>query len=468
MPDKPIHRYSDGRAYNDARGHQVCPSTVVDSHDFHSRVAVVDLATDSVSIFAFLKAIRREMRIRFYSPHSIKAYLHALSSLLRFTGLEPGQICREHVREYLEYLVDCEDGAETVSLHLSAIRTAFDKMCFRDVTLGLVTPRRSKKLPTVLNKDEVRRLLQAAVSIRDSLLIGLMYATGIRVSEVCRVRLEQIDFERNIILIESGKGRKDRQVMLPDSFRALLLRLVQERASGRGFLFPSNDKRRSADSRHISTRTVQRVVSATARLAGISKQVTPHVLRHSFATHSFENGCDIRRIQKILGHTHLETTTIYIRAARPEATRSIPSPIDSLHAPSDTPSLGTAGEATERTKQGNQVGSLRILFDEVQRDAGNRVIHAAIRILISAEGKQVALSELTVERVGLGGWYQLSFPPMEDFEDRLVCLSSTVRSRIQSPEFLEKLQAAVLRRLEKAQPSKLSSVQTEKHACLND
>jgi len=111
--------------------------------------------------------------------------------------------------------VDGGASSSWVSIHLSALRTVFDKMCGLNCTLGLMTPRRPKRLPVVLSTDEVSRLLQAAPSLRDKLLLGLMYATGLRVSEVVRLRWHDIDFDRRAIRVWQGKGRKDRDVMLP-------------------------------------------------------------------------------------------------------------------------------------------------------------------------------------------------------------------------------------------------------------
>lgn len=120
------------------------------------------------------------------------------------------------------YLVDAELASSTVSNHLAAIRTAFDKMCLRQVTFGLVVPRKPKRLPVVLSPDEVISLLQAAPSQRDKLLLGLMYATGMRVSEVVRVRWRDVDFGRRVINVWQGKGRSDRQVTLPVCYESLL------------------------------------------------------------------------------------------------------------------------------------------------------------------------------------------------------------------------------------------------------
>lgn len=203
------------------------------------------------------------------------------------------------------YLVDSGASAAWVGINLSAIRTAFDNMCFRQVTLGLASPRRLRTLPVVLSVDEVKRLLNVTPTLRDKLLLGLMYATGLRVSEVARLRYRDLDFDRRLINVWQGRGRCDRQVMLPKVMKPLLRNLA-ERFDGEDHVFPGEQR-----GRHINPRTVQRIMQRSVRIAGIKKAATLHSLRHAFATHSFENGCDIRHIQKILGHMHVETTTIF-------------------------------------------------------------------------------------------------------------------------------------------------------------
>lgn len=154
----------------------------------------------------FLKQIEREMRIRFYQPKTIRSYRSALRSFLRWFGSDPHQVTREDVREYLLYLVDAGAGSSYVSINLSAIRTAFDKMCFRQITLGLATPRRPKRLPVVLSVEEVKRVLQAAPRLRDKLLLGLMYATGMRVSEVVQLRFRDLDHDRRVVNVWQATG----------------------------------------------------------------------------------------------------------------------------------------------------------------------------------------------------------------------------------------------------------------------
>ena len=261
-PKKPVHRYPNGDAYVTAKGRRQDAVLIEDTRNWKNKLAVVDLHLEKPSPAAFLALAKRELKIRFYAATSIKQYLTALRSFFRWSGCAPHETSRELVKNYLEYLVDADLAANTVAIHLSAIRTVFDKFCFLDVTLGLMTPRRPRRLPIVLSENEVARLLQAATSVRDTLLLGLMYATGMRVSEVVGVRFNDIDLDRNVIMIKQGKGNADRMVRLPQSYRRLFRDYIVQ-GSGDDFLFPAEGNRKN---RHLSSRTAQRAMSPSCSI----------------------------------------------------------------------------------------------------------------------------------------------------------------------------------------------------------
>ena len=276
-----IHRYRDGRPYSKPSPHRDAGRVVVDTRDWRREMAVIDLSDPSVTWQRVFRAIFRELKLIGYVENTKGTYRAVLMSFARWVGRPPAALTREHIREYLEYMVDGGQEMTTVALHLSALRTMLDKLCMADLTLGLSTPRTGNHLPVVLNKHEVQRLLESAVSMRDKLLLGLMYACGLRVSEVVKLRWRDVDIDRNVIMVYQGKGNVDRQVMLPKSYRELFARLKVER--GDAYLFPSESPRtgRGGDEsqRHLSTRTAQRVMKRTCRLAGITKVATPHSLR---------------------------------------------------------------------------------------------------------------------------------------------------------------------------------------------
>jgi site-specific recombinase XerD len=185
-------------------------------------------------------------------------------------------------------------------------------------------PKRKKLLPKVLSKDEIRSFLGALKTPKHRAIAMVLYSGGLRVSEAARLRVEDIESQRRQIRIRQGKGRKDRYVMLsPVVLQALREYARWERPHY--WLFPAGHRR----DRHITPRAIQREVARAAEAAGIKRRVTPHMLRHSFATHLLEAGTDLRYIQELLGHVNISTTVTYTHVARREA-RSIQSPIDRL------------------------------------------------------------------------------------------------------------------------------------------
>ncbi len=404
--------------------------------------AVVDLDAECVDAEVFVGRIDRELKIRFYQPKSRKTYRLAVAGFLRWLGRPPAEATREDVRDWLELLVDGGAKSSWVSVHLSALRTAFDKMCLRAITLGLCTPRRASRLPIVLSVDEIARLLCAAPSARDKLLLGLMYATGMRVSEVVRVRFRDLDFDRRSIRVEQGKGRKDRLVMLPQSFAPLLERL-RTLHTATDFLFTAVDDAR----RHLCPRTAQRAMQRAVRLAGLDKPATCHSLRHSFATHLLENGTDIRFIQNLLGHLRLETTTIYTKLAVLRGERAT-SPLDVLtqrNASSSTtlplPEPKSLSTRSSPPPPPPPVGRLGISL--VMRGAGAER-RGEVTLVVRGE-PSVTLPGIVV-REPRRGFLALELPPLEDWAPALSYVDDHVRARFEEAEFYEGLRAAIAQR----------------------
>ena len=478
-PSRLNPRYPDGRPYTRPRGRHTPQEAVIDKLD--RRLAVIDLSRKRPTAPEFLRRIERELKIRFYQEATKRNYVSHLRSILRWFGEPPHLLTREDVREYLEYLVDAGLESSTVGNHLSAIRTAFDKLCFQETTLDLASPRKPKQTPTVLSVSEVQRLLQSAISLRDKLCLGLLYATGLRVSEAVKLTFADLDFDRNVIQVRKGKGARDRAVPLPNNLRNLLVQLA-EQSTPASYIFPAESQQLASSrgsskreaSRHLSSRTVQRIVHRTTTIAKIRKHVTPHTLRHTFATHSFEDGYDIRKIQKVLGHVSLETTTIYVRVAKPADT--LASPLDRLRTaghsgistdatcttPQSSQSPSSAHQRTRRSAvrqptkkhslapQRTSVGSMQIHFKPTCMQ-GNRVTSSKVTLAVAKGRDRVFFTgiELHVQRPG---WISLALPPLEHWTDPLSRLGPAQRQRFSEAEFYELLQNAISKRFSEQFP----------------
>lgn len=421
QPQKP-RLYANGQPWREGRG-QNAPRQAVEA-EFQAEYAVVDLSTDPLPSY-FLKAVVREFRIRFYKTKTISNYRSAISAFLRWYVRPLNQVTKEDIREFLDLLVTGGSSSSHVSVTLSALRTAFDKFCLLRCTVGLVTPRKPKKLAVVASKQEVRRLIEAARSFRDKLLISVLYATGMRVSEIARLKWSDLDFDRRQVRIDCGKGRKNRYVMLAEHL-VPLLRQVWRLTNGQGYLFPGEGKR---PDRHLTTRTIERAVDHARQLSKITKHITPHSLRHSFATHLIESGTDIRFIQRLLGHTNLETTSLYTKVAKTSA-GNISSPLDQLGSADATPSTPAP------------VGRLSI---KVAQDADATGLRR-VALHVWCRGDWVTLPGLKVSEPRTG-WITLHIPAQETWQQQLDRLPQTQRQRIEAPEFYEMLQHEVARRI---------------------
>jgi len=184
-------------------------------------------------------------------------------------------------------------------------------------------PKKDKKLPVVLSQNEVSRILSSVSNIKHRAILMFVYSGGLRISEVVKLKAENIDTQRKLIHIHGAKGRKDRYTILSD-VALKTSKLYIDFFQPKEWLFPS----KNADS-HITTRTVQRVFEQTYKNAGIKKDVTVHSLRHSFATHLLESGVDLRYIQELLGHKNSKTTEIYTHVSNKRLS-GIKNPLDSL------------------------------------------------------------------------------------------------------------------------------------------
>jgi site-specific recombinase XerD len=433
------HTYNNGQPYRAARGRLAATPSI------EQRMATCHpIIQGRPSAEQFIQAVRRELKIRCYRPRTIKSYSSCLRGFLSWFGRRPNLVSRESVREFLELLVDGGAQPSTLAVTLSAIRTAFDKFCGRDVTLGLATPRKSKRLPVVPSRQEVLRLLDAAITTRDKLLIGLMYATGLRVSEVSKLEWRSVDFDRNLIWVRDGKGCKDRIVCLPKSYKKLLF-YQAELAGFKGYLFPGSSRATSngPGSRYISPRTVQRIVRTTVEGAGIAKRITPHSLRHAFATHLLENGTDIRFIQKLLGHKNLETTTIYTHVSKPRQA-AVSSPLDSL----------TSDVAAERVCLHQQEKPVGVGFETggQQSAIGRFQIHLCLGKDGSANATlDVHCGDRIYSLPGIWlemdptGWVRIEMPILDGWLHK-IGVEPRLLERIQSSDFFELLRENLVSR----------------------
>jgi len=257
-----------------------------------------------------LKKLKEEMLLRGFSEKSIKSYAYYVKDFFEYCNI----YSKDKKREYILYLIQRGQEHQTVRLASAAINFYIAKVR-GEVPDNTELPRKKKKLPLVLSKSQIKEMIEKTDNIKHKLIIELLYSTGMRLSEILNLEVNDINFEDLTVRIRQGKGCKDRITIISKNTAEKIKNLF---VSGRIF-----------NGRHgkYSSMSVQMVIKKAAKHAGINSKVSPHVLRHSFATHLLEQGVDIRYIQKLLGHERLETTQIYTHVSNSNL-KNIKSPLD--------------------------------------------------------------------------------------------------------------------------------------------
>lgn len=271
-----------------------------------------------------IKLMKEDLERAEYSPHTVRAYLSCVRAFLVTVHRPASDIGRAEVRGWASRLSANPGTNGQVRKHHAAVRFLFVRTLGKpELVSFLIAPRRRFRLPDVLTRDEVARLLGAVRRPKFRVLFALLYATGLRISEACALQTTDIQAARAVIRVRRGKGGADREVLLSPRLLKLLRDYWSwERPTG-PFVFES---RRKGPLHHQVARCALR---SAAVHAGLRRSVTPHLLRHSFATHLLEDGADIRDVQLLLGHCSIRSTAGYTHVARTLGAR-IASPLDTL------------------------------------------------------------------------------------------------------------------------------------------
>ena len=265
----------------------------------------------------YLKKIETELKLIKRSSLTIKNYLFFNKKLLEHANKDPQELNEDDVKNFLASMSD--KASSSIILTLAAIKFASLTILNKDLTKNIKRPKKEKNLPSVLTKDEIKSLIEAAQTRKSKLIIKFLYSTGLRVSELVNIKPEDLNLEEKTGIVRHGKGKKDRNIILPESLINEIREYIEKYQNH--YLF-SKDK-------PLTTRNIQKIIKLAAKKAQINKKVTPHTLRHSYATHLLEQGTDIRLIQTLLGHENLNTTQIYTHVSTEEL-KKIKNPLDNL------------------------------------------------------------------------------------------------------------------------------------------
>ena len=325
----------------------------IDSGEIHRRQTFEDATVDPERFEArfgkLISQIRSEIRYRHYAIRTEHSYISWVKRFLWFHKLKPAEsLGTSEIKAYLEYLAVVRDiSASTQNQALNALVFLYTQVLKTDPGdfSDFVRAKKRPKLPVVLTKKEIRMLFEKLSGV-EHLAAGLLYGAGLRLMECIRLRIKDVDLEKHQIIVRNGKGSKDRVTLLPDRFSPALAEQIRyardifekdlKEGSDGVYIWPSLDRKNpgaakdwiwqyvfpsaslSVDPRsrkvrrhHLHASTIQKAVKRAAKSAGLPKPVSPHTLRHSFATHLLENGYDIRTVQELLGHADVATTMIY-------------------------------------------------------------------------------------------------------------------------------------------------------------
>lgn len=267
----------------------------------------------------YLKKTKDELRLRNYSPKTIKSYLLCLGKFFDFLDGDPRILNEFLIRSFLLEKKNKGYSPQTINLYLNAIKFFYYEIVKVFEKINLKFAKRSQKLPVVFSKREIELILSSIKNFKHKLLISLAYGAGLRVGEVVNLKVQDFDLDNLFIYIRQGKGKKDRVSLIPEK----LLKKVSEILSlkkGRDYFFISERGGK------LTVRTAQKVFKQALRISKIKKNASFHSLRHSFATHLLESGVDVRYVQEILGHSNIRTTQLYTKVTN-LSLRKIKSPL---------------------------------------------------------------------------------------------------------------------------------------------
>ena len=272
-----------------------------------------------------LQQIHQRLIIKRYSPSTVSTYLSCLTHFFNFHKTKNTEtLSKQDILYYLEFLVKKGYSKSSQNQYINSIKFYYEKFLEREKQYYFIDrPIKDKKLPIVLSKEEVQSLFNQVYNLKHKTILVLIYSCGLRISELINLKINDIDTQRMLIQIRNSKGNKDRQVQLAEQIHQLIKRYNNE-YNPKQFLF------NGLNSFKYSTASIQKIIKRAAIKADIRKNVTPHTLRHSFATHLLEDGIDIRYIQTILGHSNIQTTQIYTHVSSRHL-KNIKNPTDDMN-----------------------------------------------------------------------------------------------------------------------------------------
>jgi len=267
----------------------------------------------------FLKRLETEIKISKLSNYTLRNYIDFNEKLLEHSKKNPEEINSQDIKNFLGDEMSNKAASSNI-LFLASIRFAYSNLLGKDPTTGVKRPKKENKIPLVLSKQEIITLINSAKTNKSKLIMQLLYSSGLRVSEIVNLTKQNLNLDENTGWVRAGKGKKDRMFIISKKLSKKLQKFIEKNPDW-NYLFSKNTP--------LTTRNIQKIIQRATHNAGIQKEIHPHTLRHSFATHLLDSGVDLRKIQFLLGHSSIATTQIYTHISQ-EQVKTIKNPLDYL------------------------------------------------------------------------------------------------------------------------------------------
>ncbi len=273
----------------------------------------------TLPIDTFISKLQERIKLREFSEQTKKSYCYHVKDFLLFLDKSRLNLNEEGIKSYL---LSLNLSNNSVRLKIMAIKFFFLEVLKSPINnFDIPNPKKHRILPKILSKEDIKEIINLNTNLKHRLIIKILYSSGLRLQELIDLKRNCIDFDRNLIFVKSGKGNKDRFTLLSQELKSDLLKYYSNYNFETDYVFEGRNKK-------YSKKSVQKILEYSGKKIG--KRITPHMLRHSFATHLLESGVDIRYIQKLLGHSDIKTTEIYTHVSNKNL-QNIKSPLDSLN-----------------------------------------------------------------------------------------------------------------------------------------
>lgn len=267
-----------------------------------------------------LDNFQQSLKLRGLSINTIEAYSDANRKFLKFIQKPPKYITKEDVKTYINHLIDTYHKPKSINLTIAALKAFYDDFLGRRLFTKIKRLKLEKNIPNVLSKQEIKELIKVTLNPKHKLIIKFLYSTGVRVGELINVKIEDLDLINGFVRIIYGKGKKSRLTIISKDLCKEITEFIKDNQI---YLFPSNRGDR------LTIRSIQQIIKNSSKKAMIKRRIYPHAMRASFATHLYDKGIQLQKIQKLMGHSDFKTTLGYTKSATVDIS-DIENPLDNL------------------------------------------------------------------------------------------------------------------------------------------